>query len=746
MTISLARKVALTLAGSLALLALLAWLVHRTSRAFLLAADEFSRAEVAVADMRRVLALSQDLETGARGYVITGDSAFLKPYFAAQAGLAGRMDGLRTAFAGQPAALSALDTLSRLIAAKQDALTGTITARSTTGFEAAAARIRSGAGQRLMDEIRAQVASIESSTGPRIQGLHDLAQTERRQAVVMLTAAGILAVALAAGAGSQIARDFAAEQSRVSQLRDSARQLTGRVEDMSVALASRNEQLRAIVAAVPLAIVALDRTGRLTFWSPAAEAVFGWRAEEVLGGDLPIVPAERQGEYQAFRQEVLGGRAFVDRETQRLRRDGTLLNVSISTAPLRNAEGEIVGVAAAYVDLTARIRLEEQLRQSQKMEAVGRLAGGVAHDFNNILTAILGFAARVSHALPPDDPNQPDLREILTSAESAAGLIRQLLTFSRPHALLPQVVSVADVARSMEPMLRRVLGEQVDLRLRLSEDGRVRVDPHHLEQVLLNLCINAKDAMPDGGELVIETGTVDLQHPYVDQHANLAPGRYVMLAVRDTGTGMDKATQARIFEPFFTTKGPGVGTGLGLATVYGIVRQAGGSILVSSEPGRGSTFRVYLRATEEAVAPPVVSAPLAPLAPAAGQHILVVEDNPSVRALVTALLEDEGYRVTACVSGEEALRAAEQHEGGIDLLITDLILGQLSGLQLAQRLRSSRPGLPVVYMSGYAEDAIQAQALSTQEGATFLEKPFKAGVFLDRVAQVLHAMAKEPAV
>ncbi|HSB55388.1 MAG TPA: ATP-binding protein, partial [Gemmatimonadales bacterium] len=337
----------------------------------------------------------------------------------------------------------------------------------------------------------------------------------------------------------------------------------------------------------------------------------------------------------------------VGRETQRVRRDGTLLDVSISTAPLRDARGEIVGVSAAYVDLTTRIKLEEQLRQSQKMEAIGRLAGGIAHDFNNILTAILGFAGRVSQAMPPDDPRQADLREIITSGESAAGLTKQLLTFSRPHAVVPRVVEVGDVARGMEAMLRRVLGERVDLRLALAPDcGRVRVDPHHLEQVLLNLCINAKDAMPRGGRLVIETAPVDLEHAYVDQHADLLPGSYVMLAVSDTGIGMDRDTQARIFEPFFTTKGPGVGTGLGLATVYGIVRHAGGSILVYSEPGRGSTFKVYLRRTEDSLTPPPPPTPAPPMAPAVGQRILVVEDNPSVRALVTALLEDEGYRVT----------------------------------------------------------------------------------------------------
>jgi len=388
------------------------------------------------------------------------------------------------------------------------------------------------------------------------------------------------------------------------------------------------------------------------------------------------------------------------------------------------------------VDMTAQRRLQEELRQSQKMEAVGLLAGGVAHDFNNLLTAILGFAGRVGQGLPPDDPRRADLEEIISSAESAAGLTRQLLTFSRPQSVAPKVMDVGSVVRSLEPMLRRLLGETIDLRCTLAPDsGRVLADEHHMEQVLLNLCINARDAMPKGGQLLIQTMAVELSGPYLDPHPEITPGPYSMLSVTDTGVGMDEAVRARIFEPFFTTKG-GMGTGLGLATVYGIVKQAGGAIVVYSEPGRGSSFKVYLPRTDQLPEPPApaVTATFRPAV--AGDRVVVVEDNPSVRALTVALLEDVGFSVREFASAESALEALGSDEQP-DLLITDLVLGSMDGAGLARALRGRFPDLPVIYMSGYTADTELVRQLSLQERVRFIDKPFRGDTLRARVAEIL---------
>ncbi|MBU6402188.1 MAG: PAS domain S-box protein, partial [Verrucomicrobia bacterium] len=398
-------------------------------------------------------------------------------------------------------------------------------------------------------------------------------------------------------------------------------------------------------------------------------------------------------------------------------------------------------VAGMAVDVTERMRLEEQLRQSQKLEGIGRLAGGIAHDFNNLLQGIFGFSDLLLLGLGPEDPRVENVRGIVTTAERAAALVKQLLAYSRNQVLQPKVLDLNGVVRDLAKLLGRLIGEDVEVRLRLVDSLRhVRADRAQLEQVILNLAVNARDAMPHGGLLTLTTANVDLDDAGARNLGELAPGRYVQLAVQDTGSGMSPEVRAHLFEPFFTTKELGKGTGLGLSTAYGIVKQSGGQIEVESVAGRGATFRIYLpevnAAAEAAPAP-------APATPGHGHEtILLVEDDNSVRGLLRLVLQTRGYQVMDAPHGIEALRVSQRCAGdAIDLLVTDVVMPQMGGCELAEQLTRRRPGLKVLYLSGYADDL--AFRRSVQEGqAPLLRKPFDSDTFLHTVRQVLDAARK----
>ena len=381
---------------------------------------------------------------------------------------------------------------------------------------------------------------------------------------------------------------------------------------------------------------------------------------------------------------------------------------------------------------------EEELRHSQKMEAVGRLAGGVAHDFNNLLTAIIGYAELISTRVTSNTLARQNADLIRKAGEQAAALTRQLLAFSRKQILQPKIIDLNELVVEMEKLLRRVIGERFDLQTHPdAEAGRVKADPSQIEQVVLNLGVNARDAMPKGGELIIRTANVRLDETTAPQIlASLAPGEYVMLSVTDTGAGMDEETKSHIFEPFFTTKGPGKGTGLGLATVYGIVRQTGGGISVESEPGKGSTFRIYL----PMVTGPVdhTKTPTAPVEKADNfETVLVVEDEEIVRDLVCAVLEEQGYNVLCAADGLEALQAAENFDGTIHLLVTDVIMPHMNGPELATKLSRVRPAMKVLYVSGYSDNDIGDQGVLDPR-FELLQKPFTPQTLARKIRDVIH--------
>jgi two-component system cell cycle sensor histidine kinase/response regulator CckA len=433
-------------------------------------------------------------------------------------------------------------------------------------------------------------------------------------------------------------------------------------------------------------------------------------------------------------------------ETETFRKDGSRISMLVGVAML-----EYPRCIAFTADITERKRAEagraraeealrqseEQLRQAQKMEAVGRLAGGVAHDFNNVLSVIMSYGELIVGDLKPADPLRADIEEIRKAASRAAGLTRQLLLFSRQQVVEPKVMDLNEVLASMDKMLQRILGEDVELvSVPAKAAGRVKVDPSHVEQVILNLVVNARDAMPTGGKLTIETANVILDEEYTRSHLQVKAGPHVMMAVSDTGLGMDRETQTRIFEPFFTTKEKGKGTGLGLSTVFGIVQQSGGHIWVYSEPGKGTTFKIYLPRVDAEL--DVLTPAVAPTTLRGTETVLLAEDEEQVRSIVLNVLLRQGYHVIPAQNGGEALLLSERHSGTIDLLLTDVVMPTMSGPELAKRLAATRPDMKVLCMSGYTDDSIVRHGV-LESGVAFIQKPITPTLLMTKVREVLDA-------
>jgi len=521
-------------------------------------------------------------------------------------------------------------------------------------------------------------------------------------------------------------------------------------------LRASEARYRRIVETTNEGVWMVDAAGRTTFANARMATMLGYDdPSELLGVDSARFLPEEDRAAAAARAEArragIGGQV----EARLVRRDGEIVWVLVESTPILGEalEGQprpFEGILLMVMDVCARKRAEdergrltealasteEQLRQAQKMEAVGRLAGGIAHDFNNLLTGIISYAHFALEAARKGESVSEDVTEIEKAARSAAQLTRQLLAFSRQQVLSPRVLDLDEILLQLEKMLRRVLGEDVELRyLSDGEPHRCKVDPGQIEQVIMNLAINARDAMPNGGKLTLEICATDLDQGYADEHLEVTAGPYLMLAVTDTGVGMDKATLARIFEPFFTTKEQGKGTGLGLSTVFGIIKQSGGHLWVYSEPGLGSSFKVYLPAVEAPIVPPRAEA--RGRVPLQGHEtILLVEDDPQVRAVLRTILRRAGYEVLEAPGGEQALLTSREHAGRIHLLVTDLVMPGMNGREVAERVEAERPGLKVLYMSGYTGNTLGLVG-AIDEGMAFLQKPITPTDLLTKVREVL---------
>ena len=642
-------------------------------------------------------------------------------------------------------------------------------------------------------------------------------------------------------------------------------------------LKQRTEQMEALIQNSPSAIISVERGGKVLIWNKAAEKIFGWSAGETVGRRTPILPGHKEAEFRALMDGLLAGTPVIDYETRRLRKDGTLIDVSLSAIPARGNSGEVESIIAFITDITARKRLEEslregqralatllgnlpgtayrcrndsewtmefisegcaeltgyspadltgnarvsynnvispqdraevkktvnealagkkpyeltyrintadgrikwvwekgrgvfsetgeltalegfiadvtdrkaaeqqlehardQLRQGQKMEAVGRLAGGVAHDFNNLLTAILGYTGLLSASLAQGDPRRGDVAEINAAAERAAALTRQLLAFSRRQVLLPKIINLNDVVRGVESMLKRLIGEHIELALKLADGlDNIKADSSQMEQIIMNLAVNARDAMPEGGRIIIETENSAMDETTPGRHDIIPPGNYVRLIISDTGAGMEPATMAHIFEPFFTTKETGKGTGLGLSTVYGIVKQSNGYIWVYSEPGMGSSFKLYFPVSSGA---PNGKAAAQPAKAGKGtETIILAEDEEQVRTPLARILRGNGYTVIEACDGEEAANLGEEKLKKADLLLTDLVMPKMGGRELAARVKVISPGIKIIYISGYSE-ALATAKETVEDGSVFLQKPLAAETLLWKIREELDGPA-----
>jgi PAS domain S-box-containing protein len=516
------------------------------------------------------------------------------------------------------------------------------------------------------------------------------------------------------------------------------------------ALRASKERYRLISENTADVIWLLDvDSGRFTFVSPSVRNLLGYTPEELMesGVESTLSPetwhlaASRMCELVAAFHSGSGAHTLVQQMDQ-VRKDGSVVQTEVATTWLPNpqgAGGEILGVTR---DITARAQAEARLLQAQKLESVGRLAGGVAHDFNNLITVINGYSEMVLDSLPPGDPLREGIDEIRIASQRATALSRQLLMLSRKQVVQTKAVNINEIVREVQSMLGRVIGEDIRLQSALSpEPGFVMADPGQLHQVLMNLAVNARDAMPQGGRLLLETANVTVSA--AEDRREVRPGEYVRLRVTDTGTGMSKDVVAHLFEPFFTTKKVGEGTGLGLATVYGIVQQCGGSILVSSEPGQGASFEIHLPRIEPGRAAPEVRKPGAS-AMRGTETILLVEDQDQLRKMVTRVLRGRGYQVIEAANGDEALRHAESHAGRIDLMLTDIVMPGLSGLDLAVRLKAARPEIKIIFMSGYSERAAVDKESLDLAGA-YLPKPVSPEALTMKVREVLDGPAHWPA-
>jgi PAS domain S-box-containing protein len=504
------------------------------------------------------------------------------------------------------------------------------------------------------------------------------------------------------------------------------------------ALGRANERFLLAAAAVNGAIYDWDLETDTLLWTDGITRVFGYSLEDVTPTPdwwtSRIHPDDALRVDQQLRRDIEAGRDFVSEYRFRAK-DQSYLHVWDRGRVLCDETGHAVRMVGVMESVTELKRLEDQFRQAQKMEAVGRLAGGIAHDFNNLLTTILGYSHLILGNFKPDDPQRLDVEEIRTAGERAAALTKQLLAFSRKQVIEPKILEVNAVVANLDKMLRRLIGEDIQFQTELGSAGHIKADPGQLEQVIMNIVVNARDAMPQGGKLTIRTANAVFDETWVREHVGARLGQYASIVVSDTGCGMDEATRARIFEPFFTTKEPSKGTGLGMATAYGIVKQSEGYIWVDSELQKGTSISIYLPRVQEEKLPRIVADSPLPL-PRGSEVVLLVEDEDAVRALVRGVLRSRGYTVFEARNAAEAVQISNDFAGAIHILLTDVVMPEVSGRELADQLRHLRPEMRLLYMSGYTEDTIVHHGVRTSD-VGFLQKPFTPELLLRKMRETL---------
>ncbi len=522
--------------------------------------------------------------------------------------------------------------------------------------------------------------------------------------------------------------------------------LRERVRKLEAALREQEKKLQEIYEEAPIGYHELNEQGKIISMNRTELNMLGYSFGEVYGQPIWKFVVEEEMTRKIILAKLAGDVSFHETFERTYRRqDGSTLTVLVKDRVIKDQDGKIRGIRSTVEDITERRRSEEalrkseeQLRQWQKVEAIGNLAGGVAHDFSNLLMTIKGCAEILLSNLDPEDKRREEVIEIQKAAERATSLTRQLLAFARKQVLQPQVVNLNDIVANMTKILQRLIGEDIQLTTVLEPKlWPVKVDPGQMEQVIMNLALNARDAMPRGGKLMIETTNVNLNEEFARQHVSMKPGAYVMMTVRDTGCGMDKETLNRIFEPFFTTKEKGKGTGLGLSTVYGIIKQSGGNIWASSELGQGSTFTIYLPKDTSAAPKRYRPKPAQPPLPIRGtETILLVEDEVAVRTMLRQTLESNGYKVLEAPDGQEALNICHNYQGPIHLLLTDVIMPGMNGRELSQLLSRRFPKMKVLFMSGYPDNSIVPQG-ALEPHTMFLQKPFTLSTLEIKVREIL---------
>lgn len=506
------------------------------------------------------------------------------------------------------------------------------------------------------------------------------------------------------------------------------------------ALRQSEQRLRSMYLHAAVGIEQIGNDGQLMMVNPAFCNLLGYSESEMLGKTSQEIthPEDRERESLLVASMLNGERDFYALEKRYLRKDGSSIWVSVTSSPVKDASGQPLSRVTIIQDIAERKRaelLEEQLQQAQKLESLGQLAGAIAHDFNTLLNVMLGYAGLLLYELPAGDPRRARAEQIEASAQSGAQLTRQLLAFSRKQAFLPQIIDLRKSVNDLQPMLQRLLPDDVEVDVRTSaEPCTVKIDPGRMQQVVLNLATNARDAMPQGGKLTIEVRTVELDEEYVQKRAGMAPGRYGMLCVSDTGSGMNSENMTHMFEPFFTTKPPGKGTGLGLSTIYGIVKQSGGDVWVYSELGMGTTFKVFLPRSGDGVENAEPPRPL-PQKLSGNETILLVEDSNSLRELTRELLARVGYTVLEACDGPQAINLSQTYQGKIHLLITDIVMPKMHGQEVARHIAQQRPGIAIVFLSGYTEEAVSQ--MESAGRITLIEKPYTADTLLQKVRQLL---------